>query len=195
MHSLLITLALIGQTDVPLPPAPGVVSPPSSVAESAQDLKTWLLARLIIDLSFDTQKSADVERMLDRMNEQQLRALVAAYKERTSEQKQQQKMRTSKGQPETANDPALEQAKLDKQQAEAYRDHLKREYDRRVLQGHMTQNLVYQSIVNNQRMMYFNSSPFGYSPMGFGGLGYGAINYGGFGVGAPGFGGFYGGVW
>ena len=190
MHALLISLMLFGQVDVATPPAPMANTP--APAESPEDLKNWLLARLIIDLSFDTQKSADVERMLDRMNERQLRALVAAYKERNQKP-------TSPGQQAVTQDPALEQAKLDQQQAEAYRDYLKREYDRRLLNGYMTQNLVQQNLVNNTRMMYLSNGSFGYSPLGFGGLGFGPMNYGGFGFGAPGFGGpIYGGglsVW
>ena len=179
MHALIVSLVLFGQTDVPLPPAPAVRTP--AVTETAAEMKAWLQARLIIDLSFDPQNSAEVERMLDRMNEGQLRALVAAYQERTPRPKI-----ASPRPMETGNQTALEQAKLEKQQAEAYRDHLKREYDRRLLQGYMNQNLVHQNLVNNQRLMY--QSSFGYSPLGFGGLGYGVMNYGGFGFGAPGFG-------
>jgi hypothetical protein len=189
MHALLISLVLFGQADVPIPPAPALAVPSPAATESVEDLKTWLLSRLIVDLSFDPQKSADVERMLDRMNERQLRALIAAYKERTTKQNP---MTTLPREP--SQQPALDQARLDKQQAEAYRDHLKREYDRRLLQGYMTQNLMQQSIVNNQRMMYLSNAPFGYSPLGYGGLGYGVMNYGGVGFGAPGFGGPYYGV-
>lgn len=202
MHALMVSLALMGQTDIAPPPAPAVAKPaPSAVstpatAGSPEEMRSWLLARLIIDLSFDPQKSADVERMLDRMNEQQLRALVGAYVERMESDKGAVRppRPTATGSLSPSDQQAFEQAKLNKQQAEAYRDYLKREYDRRVLQGYMNQNLVHQSIVNNQQMMYFNSSPLGYSPIGFGGLGYGVINYGGFGYGAPGFNAFYPGM-
>jgi hypothetical protein len=194
MHAVLISLAMFGQADVVLPPAPAPVPATALDAktgvetkagsENVEELRTWLLSRLIIDLSFDPQKSADVERMLNRMNEAQVRALVAAYKERSA-----RPVALPKGQVISApNDPGFEQAKLDLQQAQAYRDHLKREYDRRVLQGQMTQNMLYQSIVNNQRMMYFSNGPFGFNPFGYGGLGFGAVNYGGVGFGAPGFG-------
>lgn len=202
MHALIVGLALIGQAEVPIPPAPSVTKPapaavqPPAGADSTEEMKSWLLARLIIDLSFDPQKSAEVERMLGRMNEQQLRALVAAYQERTAAGN----AGASPPRPNPAGNlnpsdqQALEQAKLNKQQAEAYRDHLKREYDRRLLQGYMNQNLVRQTLINNQQLMYFNSNPLGYSPLGFGGLGYGVMNYGGFGYGAPGFNMFYPGV-
>ncbi|MEI8019839.1 MAG: hypothetical protein WCH39_16665 [Schlesneria sp.] len=189
MSALFITLVLFSQVGVPNPPASAAVVPSPSATESVDDLRTWLLARLIVDMSFDVQKSGEVERMLNRMDERQMRALVDAYKE-----KSERKAQSSVVQKETSQQQSLDQAKLDLQQAEAYRDHLKREYDRSLLQGHMTQNLVFQNAVNSQRMMYMTNGPIGYSSLGYGGLGYGAMSYGGFGFGAPGFGGpvFYG---
>ena len=186
MHSLLVSFVLFGQVGVPNPPTPAAAAsvPSPSTTESVDDLRTWLLARLIVDMSFDVQKSGEVERMLNRMDERQMRALVAAYKE-----KSERKSQSSIVQKETSQQQALDQAKLDQQQAEAYRDHLKREYDRSLLQGHMTQNLVYQNALNSQRMMYLTNGPIGYSSLGYGGLGYGVMSYGGFGFGAPGFGG------
>ncbi len=194
MHAFLVSLTLFGQTGVALPPAPDAEKPPavapaSAPAETVEELRNWLLARLIVDLSFDAQKSTDVGRLIKTMDEPQMRALVAYYKERAARRDQ------AFAVPQQTNQQqALEQAKLDQQQAEAYRDHLKREYDRQILQGHMTQNLVYQNIVNNQRLSYLSNGPFtyggfGYSPYGYGGYGYGISNYGGFvGYGNPGFG-------
>ena len=90
MHALLISLALLGQAEVGLPPAPAAdptslpVPAVGPATERIEDLKTWLLARLIVDMSFDAQKSAEVGRLIDTMNEQQLRVLIAAYKERAA---------------------------------------------------------------------------------------------------------------
>lgn len=204
MYSLLLSLALTGQIEIGVPPAPAadpaanLTSEPatSGTGESAEEMRAWLLARLIIDSSFDEKKAAEAQRLLSGMNSQQLNSLVAAYKERTAKP-------VNPPVSTTQDERALDEAKLNQQRAEAYRDHLKREYDRRILQGQMTQNLVYQNIVNNQMMMYRTNGPFthgafGAGPFGFGGLGYGVLNYGGFGYGAPMYGGaFFGapGVW
>lgn len=193
MHTLLFVLAMFTQAEVGLPPAPAPELPPAPAVQSVEEMRAWLLSRLIIDMSFDAQKSLEVKQLMETMNESQMKALIAAYKEQI------QKNRAAASTPSrnTVYSPAeqqlLDQAKLDRQQAETYRDHLKREYDRQLLQGQMTQNLVYQNIVNNQRAMFqdygpFMSGSYAYGPLGYGGLGYGVVNYGGFGYGAPGFG-------
>ena len=197
MYSLLFSLALFGQAEIGVPPAPAAEAAVSPALNNAEEMRSWLLARLVIDSSFDATKSAEAQRLLANMNVQQLNALVAAYKELNAKPR-------SAPQPSldtTQSQQSLDQAKLNLQQVEAYRDHLKREYDRSILQGQMTQNLVYQNIVNQQMMMYRNSGPFlfggnggyggyggfggyGFSPLGYGGLGYGVMNYGG-GYGMP----------
>lgn len=199
MNALFVSLVLFGQNEIGVPPAPAADFSAVTSGQSADEMRTWLLARLVIDSGFDEKKSAEAQRLLSTMNEQQLNALVAAYKERTA-----RPATTSTPAPAATNSTLttgqqqqLDQAKLNLQQAEAYRDHLKREYDRRLLQGQMEQNLVYQNIVNNQMLLYRNNGLYGYSsfvsPIGFGGLGYGVLNYGGWGYGAPLYGGgFYG---
>src|SRR5262249_32113186 len=138
--------------------------------ETVEDLRTWLLTRLIVDMNFDAQKSTEVERMINNMNERQLRVLIGVYKERVAANKVQQ---------ETSQQLAVEQGKLNLQKAESYRDYLKREYDRRLLNGYMTQNLYYRNMLYSQMFSY--GGP-GYG-MGYGyGLGYG------YGYGMPGFG-------
>ena len=198
MYSLVFSLALWGQAEIGVPPAPAPEVATGIATESAEEMRVWLLARLVIDSSFDEKKSAEAQRLLASMNERQLNALVAAYKERTATPRL-----ASKPPVDSASSQASDQAKLNLQQAEAFRDHLKREYERRLLQGQMTQNLVQQNIVNNQMLMYRNNGPFSYGagfgygpgvgPLGYGGLGYGVLNYGGWGYGAPMYGGtFYG---
>ena len=198
MYSLVFSLALWGQAEIGVPPAPAAEVAVGTAAESAEEMRVWLLARLVIDSAFDEKKSAEAQRLLASMNERQLNALVAAYKERTATPRQ-----ASRPPVDSAPSQASDQAKLNLQQAEAFRDHLKREYDRRILQGQMTQNLVSQNIVNNQMMMYRSYGMYGYGagvgygpgigPLGYGGLGYGVLNYGGWGYGAPMYGGtFYG---
>ena len=196
MYSLVFSLALLGQAEIGVPPAPAVEVATGTATESAEELRVWLLARLVIDSAFDEKKSAEAQRLLASMNERQLNALVAAYKERTATPRL-----ASKPPVDSAPSQASDQATLNLRQAEAFRDHLKREYDRRILQGQMTQNLVSQNIVNNQMMMYRNNGPFSYGtgfgygpgvgPLGYGGLGYGVLNYGGLGYGAPVYGGSY----
>jgi hypothetical protein len=194
MQALLISVALFAQSDLGIPPAPApAVEVSSNPRQTAEEMRTWLLARLVIDSAFDEKKSAEAQRLLSTMNEQQLTALVEAYKERAPRPAPAAKSAANSTLTATQQQE-LDQARLNLQQAEAYRDHLKREYDRRLLQGQMTQNLVYQNIVNNQMLMYRTNGMFGYgvygvSPLGFGGLGYGVLNYGGWGYGAPVFGG------
>jgi len=202
MYSLLFSLAFLGQTEVGVPPAPAAEVVANPEGSSAEEMRTWLLARLVIDSAFDEVKSNEARRLLATMNEQQLKALVAAYKERNVT-KRTEVTTASASSLDPQQQAALDQAKLNLQKAEAYRDHLKREYDRRILQGQMTQNLVYQNIVNNQMLMYRTNGPFTYGafgvgPISYGGLGYGVLNYGGWGYGAPMYGGmFYGapGAW
>lgn len=201
MYSVLICLAFLGQSEVGVPPAPAAEMVASPEAGSAEEMRTWLLARLVIDSSFDEAKSNEARRLLATMNDQQLKALVAAYKERTAAKPAVTTASASSQDPQ--QQATLDEAKLNLQKAEAYRDYLKREYDRRILQGQMAQNLVYQNIVNNQMLMYRTNGPytygaFGVGPISYGGLGYGVLNYGGWGYGAPMYGGmFYGapGAW
>ena len=195
MTPVLFSLVLLCQSEIGVPPAPAAEAVAQPVHQSVDEMRSWLLARLVIDSSFDEKKSAEARRLLDTMNEDQLKALVAAYQERTT-----RPTRTTT--PTTAQQQELDQAKLQLQQAESYRDHLKREYDRRILQGQMTQNLIQQNILNNQMLLYRNNGLYGYTsfgvtPLGYGGLGYGIINYGGWAYGAPGYGAFLGGpaVW
>ena len=183
MHALLVSLALLGQVGAEIPPAPAAELSSRSSPKSAEEMRNWMLAQLIVDLAFDTKKVADVERMLASMNERQLQTLTDVYTERAAKRELAEKLP-----PEAAKQQALDQAKLNLQQAEAYRDFLKREYDRRILQGQMEQNLVRQNIANNQLLMYRTNFGWGNTPLGYGGLGYGVMNYGGWGYGAPAFG-------
>lgn len=199
MHALVISLALIGQAGSPVPPAPtespaaarNNLAPPAVAAprETVQDLKNWLLTRLSVDLSFDAQKAAEVGQLIDTMNDQQIRLLVDVYKERSAKRDQPANAQPATTQREATEQQALEQAKLNLQQAEAYRDHLKREYDYRILQGYMTQNLVYQNLLNNQQIMYA-TGPLTFGALGYGPYGYGGLGYGGFGYGGMGYAGF-----
>ena len=187
MHAILISLAFFGQADIALPPVPAAESLPTNEVQTVEQMRAWLMAQLIIDMSFDVQKSAEVRQLLDGMNEEQMRILIGVYKERSAK-------RDLSAKPElnTQQKQLLDQAKSDLQQAEALRDHLKQEYDRRILQGYMTQNLVYQNLVNNQRAMLPYNNPFAYGngigPYGYGGITYGPMNYGWYGYGVPGLG-------
>jgi hypothetical protein len=204
MHAFLMSLTLFGQAEAPIPGAPAPV-PSAGPVERIDDLKIWLLTRLIVDMSFDSKKSAEVERLINTMNERQLRELIAVYKERTGPRQP-----PTKSQQENEQQQAEVRAKMNLQQAQAWRDDLKHQYDFRLLQTQMAQSLVTQNILlNNQRMMSlyngpsvygpFASGAVGYGQLGYGnigygnicygGIGYGAVNYGGFSYGAPGTGG------
>ena len=188
MQAFLLVLALFGQNELPLPPAPASEAAPTVETQTVPEMRAWLLAQLTIDQAFDATKSAEVAKLLEAMDELQMRSLIKVYKERTAN-----RGRLASTAQEPQQKQVLDQAKLDLQQAEAYRDHLKREYDRQVLNGFANQNLVYQNIVNNQRAMFlynnpYAMSPYGISPYGYGGIGYPPVNYGWYGYGYPGFG-------
>lgn len=219
MYALLFSLAIFGQADAVLPPVPAATPPaptpltpapaattpdpavatpaapaatPGTGTESIEELKTWLLTRLIVDLSFDTQKATEVSKMLDTLSDREVRVLIGVYKAQAAKRDS-----FLKNHQVTVEQQTADQAKLNLQQAESYRDHLKREYDRQILQGYMTQNLNYQNLVNNQRFLYqpyssFSYTPgYGYNPYFFGGP-YG--NFSGAAYGAPVYGGplYYG---
>lgn len=195
MQALLIQLALFCQADAALPPPPppapiannGAVVHAIPGAQSTQDLRDWLLARLVVDLGFDVQKSNEVKELLTTMDDKQVRFLVDYYKERAAQRAQPIKQASA-----TAEQQAAEQAALNLQQLEAYRDHLRREFDLKVLNGQMNQNLLYQNMINNQRLSYLSYGPYAYVPGfgygGFGGRGFGPMGFGGYGFGAPGYG-------
>jgi len=134
----------------------------------------------MVELKFDQQKLQQVSDMLDTVTEDQMQILLQAYKDRVSKRDafaaQQQKF---------AEQTLVNQALLDKQDAEAFRNHLDREYQQRILQGNMEQNLFRQNLINqqnfqNQRM--WGTGGWGYyGPGGYnGGYGYGGYGYNGF---------------
>jgi hypothetical protein len=64
MYSLVFSLALLGQAEIGVPPAPAAEAPANQSADRAEEMRVWLLARLVIDSSFDEKKSADAQRLL-----------------------------------------------------------------------------------------------------------------------------------
>ena len=205
MQALLINLALFCQSDLVLPPAPQPtpilnttpvavpVAQGGATAQSPQDMRDWLLARLVVDLAFDAQKSNEVKTLIATMDDNQMRFLVEYYNERAAKRDQAVKPAST-----TSDQQSLEQAQLNLQQLEAYRDHLQRDFDLKVLNGFMNQNLLYQNMVNNQRLSYmtwpstflpgYGMSPYGYGGFGYGGIGYGQVAYAAYGYGVPGYG-------
>lgn len=118
-------------------------------SEAFKKDKAWLLAQLMIELKFDPQKTQQLSEQLDTMTDEQLAILLQAYKDRVSKRDA-----FAKQQLEIANQNILNQAQLDKQEAESFRNHLQREYDQRILQGNMEQNLFRQNLVNQQNAQW-----------------------------------------
>ena len=119
------------------------------------------MASLIIELSFDETKIAEVETRLNKCSDQQIRILVELYKDRLAKRDQAEAARQTYMQQQVLN-----QAKLDLQSAEAYKGFLQREHKQTAIQREMETNLVRQNILNQNRFMY-------------GGFGYGGLyNYG-----------------
>lgn len=150
MNQVILAICLFGQ--VPPPPEPisrgeALTPPPQSVRHSER-LKTYLLTRLTVDLNFDAAKIAEVERKLDKMSKRQLQVLANVYYERATARKEWEQQ-SLKNQQQLV----LNQAQLNLQRAQAYRDHLKREYDRALVQQQMEQNLLQQGIQWQQQMI------------------------------------------
>jgi len=138
-------------------------------------LKSWLLSRLIVELSFDEAKIADVEKRLDKMDDRQVRILIDVYKDRVAKRDAAEAARK-----QYMEQTVLNQAKLDLQRAQGYKEYLQREYQRQILQGQMEQNLVRQNIANQQRFYqggYFNRGniPYGGYPFQNYGWGWGTV--------------------
>ena len=147
--------------DIPQSPTLNLDAPNDN--SSIKDLKTWLLTHLIVELSFNETKIAEVEKRLNTLDEQQLRILIQVYKERVAKrdlfaaQKKQY-----------IEQQILNQATLDLMTAQGYRDHLQREYHSSLLQKQMETNLIRQNIQNQNRFM--NGGTGGYGNYGFGGM-------------------------
>ena len=170
----------------PLPPAPApaertveIESPPpplpASTLESSpnsssttEDLKVWLLTRLMVELSFNEEKIKEVEVRLDKMSDRQVRMLIEVYKDRVAKRDQ-----YAAYQQWYMSQQVMNQAQLDLMRANGYKEHLQREHQQRILQGERETNLVRQNIMNNNR------NGFGY------GGGYGGFNNYNFGYGIP----------
>lgn len=172
MYALVLALSLLGQVEVP--PAPEISS--SQNSSTTEELKAWLLGRLIIELKFDEAKIAEVETRLDKMSERQLRVLIEVYKDRVAKRDQAEAARQNYMQQQVLN-----QAKLDLMRAQGYKEYLQREYQASIVQKEMETNLVRQNIQNNNN---FNWGGGGFVPnynYGWGG-GYGDFvpnyNYG-----------------
>ena len=139
MNLIVVCLAFLGQfgsgqTDQVVPPAPAPAEaasksvplqpapiPAVPLSNRFEDMKAWLLARLVVDYSFDATKAEEVSRMLDTMNDGQMRLLIAAYRDRMATQPDLPKQEVERRQKQI-----LEQANLNKQTAEGQRDQLKR---------------------------------------------------------------------
>lgn len=113
-----------------------------------------MLASLIIELNFDESKIAEVEQRLNNCTDMQVRVLVQLYKDRIAKRDQAEAVRQ-----QYMEQSILNQAKLDLQQAKAYRNHLGREFKLSVVQKNMETNLVRQNILNQMR---FNNGGGGY---------------------------------
>lgn len=121
-------------------------TPSTNSLQTSEDMKVWLLTKLIVEVNFDEKKIEQIEARLDKMSDRQLRILIETYKERVEKRDQAEAARQNYMQQQISN-----QAKLDLMQAQSYRDHLAREFDQRIAQSKMESNLVRQNIQNNNQ--------------------------------------------
>ena len=162
MHAMLISLVLLGRSRCPacgdtapcwsllrhLHPQPPAAA--DSKAPSVEEMKTWLLTRLTVDLSYDAQKSAQLQRMINSLNEQELKVLIAVYQERSGKKDAlvktplqaltQQRLLDPRG-----VEPATSRSLPRSPEAQHELEVLQEDDD--------AGNLFYQNMVNNQRFM------------------------------------------
>lgn len=177
MSPWVLTVLLVVQIDSPIPPAPA--APVAAASEtSAESMRSWLLARLILDQSFNEAQAAEASRLLARMNVSQLDALVAAYKERNG---------LGAADPDnTEESPALKQARHELRLAEALRDQLRAELRQRLDDRAALQAMTWQTLAIRSQVSPWGA-PYTYGGIVIGpyGLAPGIVNYGGWGIGAP----------
>jgi hypothetical protein len=103
----------------------------------------------MVELNFDEIKIKEVEQRLDKCSDRQIKMLVVFYKDRVAKRDQAEAARQK-----FMNQEVLNQAKLDLEQAKAYRDYLAREFKATAIQKEQETNLVRQNIQNQN--MYRN---------------------------------------
>ena len=141
MNALLLTVAILGQSQ-------------TSEETQAQQNREWLLARLHAANNFDENMFFEVEAKLGRMNPSQLRVLREAAEIR---------MKEAQRVKELQQQAVMNQALLNLQKAQSFRDHLKREFDITLLQKKRETELF--------RTMYLQrlQQPYGVYNYGYGG--------------------------
>ena len=112
MNALILVCALVGAEPV----------------DETQQKREWLSAHLIVNANFDADQIKDLQRKLDRMTPSQVNVLVEVYKMRWA-----QKQQAIQEQREYREQMLLGQAKLNLERAKAYRNHLAREYQYKIL--------------------------------------------------------------
>lgn len=127
----------IGVGAPPPPAAPAAQNAAATFTEQeqaeAQTQREWLMARLKGGPQLDAQTLRAAEQDLARMNPSQLRTLVETYK-----QWQEQQRATAP----TRQQDVLSQAQLNLQQSIAFRNHLSREFQLRLLEQHALLNAL-----------------------------------------------------
>ena len=126
----------------------------------AQKQREWLVANLIVAKNFNPQQVEEIQGKLSRMTPSQVNTLVEVYKMRDAE------VRQARANAQYFREQTLlNQAKLNLERSRAYRDHLGREYQ-------------YKMLVENQLLEFMKRSRYWTSGAAFGNRYGNHYNYG-----------------
>lgn len=131
----------------PLPPAPVPVSSPT-VPPDRTSMVEEMLAFIYIHHGPDQMEKS--REMFDRQTDSQVRIIYRVFLD--TKAKQEAMLQSQKQSQQTL---AMGQAQLNLDRAKAYRDHLAREFQLRVIQSKQEQNLVHQHQHNLEAAMRF----------------------------------------
>jgi len=161
MTGLIVAICLCGQ-------APAADPVAADVAIRAQQNREWFLSRFMVDMqmagNYTPEAFAKVEEQVNKLPPERVNMMVEYYKQAKASQDQYKAQ-----QQKVQQQMALNQAKLNLQRAQAYRDHLKREFDMKIAsERQKVAQLNYSSRLANQMFWRSMNGGWGYPRYGRG---------------------------
>lgn len=118
-----------------------------STANEAQEKREWLFAHLIVNANFNSQQMTELQGKLSSMTPSQVNVLVEVYKMRWA-----QKQKAEQEQRAYRERMLFAQAQLNLDRVRAYRDHLSREYQFKIL----TENRLLEFMKQSRQQQMWN---------------------------------------